>query len=120
MIKTERTQLSNGSSLEAERKSTSPGVVELRGCPRRRNTRNIRKEESLGRNRGFAFVVSARGYSIGGMQTFGQIPSARAEGQSPQVSSEPQTTDWMFLMRAVFGPLGCTDAGPDSPLSSPF
>ena len=29
VIKTERTQLSNGSTLEAERKSTSPGVVEL-------------------------------------------------------------------------------------------
>jgi len=36
VIKTERTQLSNGSIFEAERKSTSPGVVELRGCPRRR------------------------------------------------------------------------------------
>jgi hypothetical protein len=36
VIKTERTQLSNGSTLEVERKSTSPGVVELRGCPRRR------------------------------------------------------------------------------------
>jgi hypothetical protein len=33
VIKTERTHLSNGSTLEAERKSTSPGVVELRGCP---------------------------------------------------------------------------------------
>ncbi len=36
VIKTERTQLSNGSTLEAERKSTSPGTVELWGCPRRR------------------------------------------------------------------------------------
>jgi hypothetical protein len=35
-IKTERTQLSNGSTLEAERKSTSPGVVELGGRPGRR------------------------------------------------------------------------------------
>ena len=36
MIKTERTQLSNGSTREAEHRSTSPSVVELRGRPGRR------------------------------------------------------------------------------------
>ena len=69
---------------------------------------SILKEENPGRNRGFAVVLSARRDSTGGMQKFGQIPSARAEGQSPQVSSAPHTTDWMFLMRSGFGPLGYT------------
>jgi len=41
VIKTERTQLPKGSTLEAERKSTSPGVVEFRGCPRRRELDSV-------------------------------------------------------------------------------
>ena len=94
--------------------------VAMRAQSSGRGMQSILKEENPGRNRGFAVVLSARRYSTGGMQKFGQIPSARAEGQSPQVSSAPQTTDWMFLMRSGFGPLGCTDAGPDTPLSSPF
>jgi len=33
--KSERMQLSDGSSLEGETRSTGPGIVELRGCPGR-------------------------------------------------------------------------------------
>ena len=47
VIKTEWTQLSNGSTLEAERKSTSPGVVELQGCPRRRMLAWVRREAQM-------------------------------------------------------------------------